>query len=117
MRRKLRKRRRGFLGGGVEVDAGPVDAVPVPVGGRVPVMGVAVAGGEACALGEVRVVCAGLCVTVAWMGPRGTPAVGLSSAYVLYTDRSQQFPLSHPFSTIEASEHTLLGCRIRCGCH
>jgi hypothetical protein len=62
--RKLRKRRRGFFGGG----GGDVELVDVDVApgfGSSPAMGVVVAGGEAWALGGVRVVCAGLFVIVA----------------------------------------------------
>lgn len=80
VRRKFRKRRRGFLGGGGGLE--DVEAVPGPVGGRVPVMGEVVAGGGVWTLAGVVVVFAGLWVTVACMGPRGTPAVGLVSAYV-----------------------------------
>ena len=79
-RRRLRKRRRGFGGGGGGLE--DVEAVPGPVGGRVPVMGEEGAGGEAWAPAGVVVVFAGLCVTVACIGPKGTPAVGLVSAYV-----------------------------------
>ena len=59
VRRKLRKRRRGFFGGGGGGDE-DVDAVPGPVGGRVPVMGEDVAGGAAGVLAGVVVVLAGL---------------------------------------------------------
>ena len=55
-------------------------AVPVPVGGRVLAMGVDCAGGCVCVLAGVVVVCAGFDVTVALIGPVGTPATGLSSA-------------------------------------
>lgn len=82
--RKLRKRRRGRLGaGGGGIAAGPVLAVPEPVGGRLPVMGVVGAVGCAGVLGGVGAVCVGFEVTVACMGPVGTPATVLSSANAL----------------------------------
>ena len=61
--------------------AGPVLALPVPVGGRLPVEGVA-AGEvmgvlEADAADEATLVGVGFVVAVAWMGPVATPATVL----------------------------------------
>ena len=72
-------------GGGGGIAAGPVLAVPEPVGGRLPVTGVDCTGGWAGVLDGVGVVCVGFEVTVACIGPRGTPATVLSSAYALCT--------------------------------
>lgn len=71
-RRNLRKRLLGFGGG---TAAGPVLAVPVPVGGRLPALVDGAGGVLGAAEGGICVdVGVGFVVAVAWMGPVATPA-------------------------------------------